>query len=192
MTWSNHTQKIFMIIIYDNKYRGTILDYLSVLLFHIAKVSSLVRYDSGMVCLPQQSPVLLLIYLRQWLNSGTKASSKYFHIGHRKKNIIHCQMKNDASNLNLHLQQHHLSDRPSCLHCNDPCESPSHYAMHCPLYNIHRQQLVDSFNELSIEFTIQTILYGSETYDYNQNVKLCRAVHSFIKRSKRFDNNIVI
>ena len=94
-----------------------------------------------MVCLPQQSPVLLLIYLRQ---------------------------------------------------DNDPCESPSHYFMHCPLYNIHRQELVDSFNELNIEFTIQTILYGSETSDYNQNVKLLRAVHSFIKRSKRFDNNIVI
>jgi hypothetical protein len=27
--------------------------------------------------------------------------------------------------------------------------------MHCPLYNIHRQQLVDSFNKLNIEFTIQ-------------------------------------
>jgi hypothetical protein len=61
--------------------------------------------------------------------------------------------------------------------------------MHCPLYNIHRQQLVYSFNKLNIEFTIQTILYGSETSDYNQNVKLLRAVHSFIKRSKRFDNN---
>jgi arginine/ornithine N-succinyltransferase beta subunit len=58
--------------------------------------------------------------------------------------------------------------------------------MNCPLYNIHRQQLVDSLNELNIEFTIQTILYGSETSDYN------RAVHSFIKRSKRFDNNIVM
>jgi hypothetical protein len=105
--------------------------------------------------------------------------------------------------------------------------------MHCPLYNIHRQNLVDSFNELNIEFTnfrrgfvpefslvlnilregldfveagrpfqsrnvqgmklyelnieftIQTILYGSETSDYNQNVKLFRAVHSFNKRSKR-------
>ena len=57
---------------------------------------------------------------------------------------------------------------------------------------MHRQQLVDSFNELSIEFTIKTILYGSETSDYNQNVKPFRAVHSFIKRSKRFDNNIVI
>jgi seryl-tRNA synthetase len=64
--------------------------------------------------------------------------------------------------------------------------------MHCPLYNIHRQQLVDSFNKLNIEFTIQTILYGSETSDYNQNVQLVRAVHSFIERSKRFDNNIVI
>jgi hypothetical protein len=52
-------------------------------------------------------------------------------IGDRKENIIHCQMRNDASNLNLHLQQHHLSDRPSCPHCNDPCESPSHYCMHC-------------------------------------------------------------
>ena len=101
-------------------------------------------------------------------------------------------MRNDASNLNLHLQQHHLSDKPFCPHYNDPCESPSHYFMHCPLYYIHRQQLVDSFNELNIEFTIQTILYGSETSDYNQNVKLLRAVHSFIKRSKRFDHNIVI
>jgi hypothetical protein len=53
--------------------------------------------------------------------------------------------------------------------------------------------LLIPFNELNIEFTIQTILYGSETSDYNQNVKLFRAVHSFIKRSKRFDfNNIVI
>ena len=144
-------------------------------------------------CLPastKSSPSLNMFKTR--LNSGTKASPKYFHIGDRKENIIHCQMRNDASNLNLHLQQHHLSDRPSCPHCNDPCESPSHYFMHCPIYNIHRQQLVDSFNKLNIEFTIQTILYGSETSEYNQNVKLFRAVHSFIKRSKRFDNNIVI
>jgi hypothetical protein len=109
MIWSNHTQKIFTIIIYDNKYQGTILDYPFVILSHIAKVSSLVRYDSGMVCLPQQSPVL----------NESKASPKYFHIGDRKENITHCQMRNDASHLNLHLQQHHLSDRPSCPHCKD-------------------------------------------------------------------------
>jgi hypothetical protein len=164
MTWSNHTQKIFTIIIYDSKYRGTILDYPFVILSHIAKVSSLtLRLWNGLPTSTKSSPSLNIFKTR--LHSGTKAS---------------------------HLQQHHLSDRPSCPHCNDPCESPSHYFMHCPLYNIHRQQLVDSLNELNIEFTIQTILYGGETSDYNQNVKLFRAVHSFIKRSKRFDNNIVI
>jgi hypothetical protein len=72
MTWSNHKHKIFTIIIYDNRYRGTILDYPFVILSHIAKVSSLVRCDSGIVCLPQPSPVLLWIYLRQdWLYERT-------------------------------------------------------------------------------------------------------------------------
>ena len=33
---------------------GTMLDYPFVILSHIAKVSSLVRYDSGMGCLLQQ------------------------------------------------------------------------------------------------------------------------------------------
>jgi hypothetical protein len=36
---------------------------------------------------------------RTRLDSGTKASPKYFHIGDRKENIIHCQMRNEASNL---------------------------------------------------------------------------------------------
>jgi hypothetical protein len=148
------------------------------------------RLWNGLPASTKSSPFLNIIMTR--LNSGTNASPKYFHIGDRKENIIHCQMRNDASNLSRHLQQHHLSHRPSCPHCNNPSESPSHYFMHCPLYNCHRQQLVDSFNELNIKFTIQTILYGSETSDYTQNVKLFRAVHSFIKRSKRFDSNIVI
>ena len=96
------------------------------------------RLWNGLPASTKSSPSLNIFKTR--LNSSTNASSKYFHIGDRKENIIHCQMRNDASNLNLHLQQHHLSDRPSCPHCNDPCESPSHYFMHCPLYNIHRQQ----------------------------------------------------
>ena len=49
-----------------------------VILSHIAKVSSLVRYDSGMVCLPQQSPVLLLIYLRQDLTLVQKLRLNIF------------------------------------------------------------------------------------------------------------------
>ena len=86
------------------------------------------------VCfLTKSSPSLSIFKTR--LNSGTKASHKYFHIGDRKENIIHCQMRNDASNLNRHLQQHHLSDRSSCPHCNNTCECPSHYFGVIPLKN---------------------------------------------------------
>jgi hypothetical protein len=119
---------------------------LSTWLYHVYTYTTNITYCSLYMALSR----LQIYYYHYWLNSGTKASPKYFHIGDRKENIIHCQMRNDASNLNLHLQQHHLSDRPSCPHCNDPCESPSHYFMHCPLYNIHRQQLVDSFNKLNL------------------------------------------
>ena len=109
------------------------------------------RLWNGLSASTKSSPSLNIFKTR--LNSGTKPRLNIFIQVTEKK--IHCQIRNDASNLNLYLQQHHLSDRPSCPHCNNPCESPSHYFMHCPLYNIHRQQLVDSFNELNIEFTIQ-------------------------------------
>jgi hypothetical protein len=151
-------------------------------------IPCMLRLWNGLPASTKSSPSLNIFKTR--LNPGAKASTKYVHIGDRKENIIHCQMRNDGSNLNLHLHQHHLYDRPSCPHCNDSCESPSNYSMHCPLYHIHRKQLVDSFNELNIKFTIQIILYGSETSDYNLNVSLFRAVYSFIKRSKRFDNNM--
>jgi hypothetical protein len=101
MTGSNHIQKIFTIIIYHNKYRGTILDPF-VILSHIAKVSSscTVRLWNGLPASTKSSPFLNILKTR--LNSGTNASPKYFHIGDRKENIIDCQMRNDASNLNRH------------------------------------------------------------------------------------------
>ena len=95
-------------------------------------------------------------------------------------------MRNDASNLNLHLLNHHLTDSSACPHCNDPYESPSHYFIHCPHYNIHRECLKNTFQELNIDFTIQNILFGSDSCDDMTNVELFNSVHEFIKQSKRF------
>ena len=65
------------------------------------------RLWNGLPTSTKSSPFLNKLMTR--LNSGTNASPKYFHIGDRKENIIDCQMRNDASNLNRHLQQYHLS-----------------------------------------------------------------------------------
>jgi hypothetical protein len=49
--------------------------------------------------------------LKKKLDSNLKKVPEYFHIGNRKENIALCQIRNEASNLNLHLYDHHLTDR---------------------------------------------------------------------------------
>jgi hypothetical protein len=47
----------------------------------------------------------------------------------------------EASNLNLHLYDQHLTDRINCPNCDCPCETPADFFMHCPEYNNQRQTL---------------------------------------------------
>jgi hypothetical protein len=92
---------------------------------------------------------------------------------------------NEASNLNLHLYDHHLTDRINCPNCDCPCETPAHFFMHCPEYNNQRQTLNNTFTKLNINFNLQTILSGCETLNYHQNEELV-VMQLFIKDSKRF------
>ena len=142
------------------------------------------RLWNSLPALTKSSPSVFVF--KKKLNVNLKKVPEYFNIGNRKENIIHCQLRNGASNLNTHLQQHHLSDRSNCPHCNDVDEDPHHFFISCPVYNIQRQTLRNIFNELGIDFDIQTILFGCDTIDYKQNVKLVLAIHTFIKNSKRF------
>ena len=96
-------------------------------------------------------------------------------------------MRNDASNLNLYLLHHHLSVTSAYPHCNDPYENPTHLFIHCPHYATQRQELLNTFVKLNIDFNIQNILYGSQNCNFSNNEKLTLAVHLFVKNSKRFN-----
>jgi hypothetical protein len=114
-----------------------------------------------------------------------KKVPEYFHIGNRKENIALCQIRNEASNLNLHLYDHHLTDRINCPNCDCPCETPAHLFMHCPEYNNQRQTFKNTFTKLNINFNLQTIiLNGYETLNYHQNEELVLDIQLFIKNSK--------
>ena len=63
-----------------------------------------VRLWNGLPASTQSSPSLNILKTR--LISGTKASPKYFHIGDRKENIIHCQMRDDAITVFSHMMDH--------------------------------------------------------------------------------------
>ena len=110
-------------------------------------------------------------------------AKKYFHIGNRKGNIALCQIRTEASNLNLHLYDHHLTDRINCSNCECPCETPAHFFIHCPEYNIQRQILKNTFTKLNINFNLQTILSECETLiNYHQNEELVLDIQLFIKK----------
>ena len=111
-------------------------------------------------------------------------AKKYFHIGNRKGNIALCQIRTEASNLNLHLYDHYLTDRINCLNCDCPCETPAHVFIHCPEYNNQRLTLKNTFTKLNINFNLQTILNGCEmlNYMYHQNEELVLDIQLFIKK----------
>ena len=89
---------------------------------------------------------------KQKLNSNLKKVPEYFHIGNRKENIALCQIRNEASNLNLHLYHHHLTDRINCPNYDCPCEIPAHFFIHCPEYNNQRQTLKNTFTKTEYKF----------------------------------------
>jgi hypothetical protein len=53
--------------------------------------------------------------------------NKLFHIGKRKSNIVHCQLRNNASNLNADLKSQFLRDSVSCDICDHHTENPFHF-----------------------------------------------------------------
>jgi hypothetical protein len=69
-------------------------------------------------CIPTHNNVQQPYYYFLCMYLYTK---KYFHIGNRKGNIALCQIRTEASNLNLHLYDHHFTDRINCPNCYCLC-----------------------------------------------------------------------
>ena len=87
--------------------------------------------------------------------------NKLFDIGKRKSNIVHCQLRNNASNLNADLKSHFLRDSASCDMCGDHNENSFHYFFQCPELADHRTILISGINEmqLSVPLSLSLLLY---------------------------------
>ena len=115
------------------------------------------------------------------INPLLQCSDIFKYKGNRKINIILCQLRNSASNLNFDLFNSHLNDNPACT-CGYPVEDPTHFFFHCPFYTIQRQLLLNSLSALndSLPLTIDTFLKGSYTLDANMNKSILDMVQRFI------------
>lgn len=109
----------------------------------------------------------------------TEKCSPLYYIGERKFNILHAQLRMNCSNLNSHLYGLHVIDSPACA-CSHDKEDTAHFFLDCPLYYTERLKLRDIATRLS-KFKLETLLFGDENIDYDNNVLIVQAVHQFIE-----------
>ena len=65
----------------------------------------------------------------------TSDTNTFYNFRIRKFNIIHCQLRNGASNMKTHLFNDFLSDYTNCPNCSGPLEDNNHLLFICPKYN---------------------------------------------------------
>ena len=122
---------------------------------------------------------------RNKLNEDIDRPPSYYSMGSRCSNIWHCQLRNEASNLNHHLFQSHLSDSSQCA-CGDDIEDNFHYFFVCPLFIRHRITLFQTLRNYQALLDLDILLKGSQELTSEENTEIFEAVHHFITTSKRF------
>ena len=111
-------------------------------------------------------------------------SKKIFNYGQRDVNIIHAQLRLQCSNLKAHLLALHVIEDAQCA-CNYWFEDTNHFFFQCPLYHMHRQELVNTVQQLC-RIDLDILLYGNEALGINENKQIFAAVHRYILATNRF------
>ena len=92
-----------------------------------------------------------------------------------------------------------LSDINTCSCNNTVQESPLHYITQCPnfsefcqtLYDEMEQQFIPNFKKLSLKRQYGILIYGYEPSNLEMigiHSKITKLTHTYILKSKRFDN----
>ena len=78
-----------------------------------------------------------------------------------------------------------MKDSPAC-NCGFPVESPKHYFLNCPLFARPRAELIRSVNEIT-DCNVNILLFGNKELNMEDNIKILKSVHNYMKETKRFD-----
>ena len=107
--------------------------------------------------------------------------------GSRQINIILCQLRNNASNLNYDKYNDHLIDSPLCG-CGQSNETALHYFFYCNLYLDIRPTLLHNIhNNDHNHHTLKVLLHGCSLCNDDINNNLIAHITDFIIQSKRFN-----
>ena len=88
---------------------------------------------------------------------------------------------------NQHLFKRNLVESPNCV-CRE-IESNEHFLLECPRYNLIRKNLLNTIrNCTTVLANVSTdlLLFGDRELSVQNNTTIFKAVHEYIKKSKRF------
>jgi hypothetical protein len=117
--------------------------------------------------------------------SLTKKNWLYYQ-GGRLENCIHARMRINNSPLNADLcNDLHVVASPLC-----PCgvgknETHEHFFFECQLFVEQRQELKTNLLPYVVN-DVDYLLFGVPNEEFNDNANIFKAVHKFIRDSKRF------
>ena len=98
--------------------------------------------------------------------------------------VLHARIRNNCSNLNTDLFINHLRDNPLCNWCYE-IEDSEHYFFYCNNYRNEHRLSFESARDFQ-PLNINSLCYGNDMVDKTLNSTLFRAVHDYIKSTKRF------
>ena len=93
----------------------------------------------------------------------------------------------NCTKLNAHLFSLHVSDTTQCP-CGYRVEDAEHFLLHCQLYQVSRQRMMQTIVRLTIVFSnidVDVLLYGNEQNSLLTNKGVFNAVRAFIAESDR-------
>ena len=128
-----------------------------------------------------------LTAFKQQLTNATPAIPEYYNSGVRLDQILHTRLRTECSSLNQHLFKRNLVESPNCV-CGET-ESNEHFLLECPRYNLIRKNLLSTIRNcttLLANVSTDLLLFGDRELSVQNNTTIFKAVHEYIKKSKRF------
>ena len=105
-----------------------------------------------------------------------------FLIGTRQGQVIMAKLRMRCSNLNGHLKSMHIVESSACS-CGFVNEDEYHFFFGCPLFNRPRIILQNVISSAA-PFTLRTLLYGVDEFDFTENKKVINETLKFIHETK--------
>ena len=103
--------------------------------------------------------------------------------GSRKLSILHARLPHQCSSLNSDLYRINITNDPKCQ-CGAPFVDSTHYLMEFPLYQNERDCLFRNLRET--HKNIETLLFGNDEININENSIIFKKVRAYIRQTKRF------